>query len=246
MKTVIDPGERLTLSEQTYKAIKSMIFRREFLPGEPLVLHALAKRLGVSRMPVIEAIRRLERDGLVESVPQWGAHVKQWTRDEMLEAYCIRRALEGEAARYFVLRAKPVDQQRLVELHEQFDSAVMGGYEDHSEIDAIDSEFHLHIARSSGFRRLYELIETSKITTTVISGLMLTILPDAEEAKAYHRTLCGCHKPIVEALMGKDTERAVCAVWQHVDTAFAGIMKVEDRYKGATGNAPTRFADSCG
>ncbi len=226
MNPVVNHRERLTLSEQTYKAIKSMIFRREFLPGAPLVLDSLGKRLGVSRMPVLEAIRRLERDGLVESVPQWGAHVKQWTRDEMLEAYCIRRALEGEAARYFVLRANAGDKQRLIELNEQFDAAVMGGHEDHSELDAIDSEFHLHIARSSGFRRLYELIETSKITTTVISGLMLTILPDVEEAKAYHRTLRGCHKPIVEALLSRDTEKAVCAVWQHVDTALAWIMKV--------------------
>ena len=231
MKSVIDHGEKLTLSEQTYKQIKSMIFRREVAPGSALILHSLAKKLGVSRMPVLEAIRRLERDGLVESVPQWGAHVKQWTRDEMLEAYCIRRALEGEAARYFVLRAAPEDKQQLVELNERFDAAVITGHEVHGELDGIDSELHLHIARSSGFRRLCELIETSKITTAVISGLMLTILPDAEEARAYHRTLLGCHKPMVEALLGKDTERAVSAVWQHVDTSLAAIMKIEKQYK---------------
>jgi DNA-binding GntR family transcriptional regulator len=231
MKSAIDHGEKLTLSEQTYREIKAMIFRREVAPGSPLILHSLAKKLGVSRMPVLEAIRRLERDGLVESVPQWGAHVKQWTRDEMLEAYCIRRALEGEAARYFVLRAAVEDKQRLVELSERFDAAVITGHEVHGELDEIDAELHLHIARSSGFRRLYELIETSKITTAVISGLMLTILPDAEEARAYHRRLLGCHKPMVEALQGKDTERAVSAVWQHVDTSLAAIMKIGNQYK---------------
>ena len=231
MKSTIDHRENVTLSEQAYEEIKSMIFRREFLPGSPLILHTLAKKLGVSRMPVVEAIRRLERDGLVESVPQWGAKVKQWTRDEMLEAYCIRRALEGEAARYFVLRATPTDKRRLVELSERFDVAVMAGHGDLGEIDEIDAEFHLHIARSSGFARLYELIETSKITTTVISGLTLTLLSDTEQARAYHRALCGCHKPVVEALLGGDTEKAVCAIWQHVDTSLASIMKLEDQYK---------------
>ena len=83
MRSNTENGQKRTLSEHAYNQIKSMIFHREFLPGAPLVLQILAKKLGVSRMPVIEAIRRLERDGLVEAVPQWGAYVKQWTRDEI-------------------------------------------------------------------------------------------------------------------------------------------------------------------
>lgn len=226
-----------TLSEYAYDQIKSMIFRREFLPGAPLVLQTLAKRLGVSRMPVLEAIRRLERDGLVEAVPQWGAYVKQWTKNEMLEAYSIRRALEGEAARYFVLRATAADKQRLSELAEQFDLAVLSGAQGPGEIDGIDQELHLHIARSSGFRRLYELIETSKITTTVISGLTLAILRDVETAKTYYRKLYGCHRLMVEALLGDDPEKAVMAIWQHVDTSLEGIRQLGDKLPGERSRA---------
>ena len=229
MRPDTENGQKRTLSEHAYAQIKAMIFRREFLPGAPLVLQTLAKKLGVSRMPVIEAIRRLERDGLVEAVPQWGAYVKQWTRDEMLEAYCIRRALEGEAARYFVQRASAAEKQRLVELSEEFDAAVMSEMPEPGEVDRIDAELHLQVARSSGFRRLYELIETSKITTTVITGLMLVVIRDAETAKAYYRKLYGCHKPMVEALLGEDPEKAVGAVWQHVDTSLEVIMKLEDK-----------------
>jgi DNA-binding GntR family transcriptional regulator len=231
MRPDIDNRQKRTLSEQAYTQIKLMILRREFLPGSPLVLQTLAKKLGVSRMPVIEAIRRLERDGLVEAVPQWGAYVKQWTRDEMLEAYCIRRALEGEAARYFVLRATAAEKQRLVELSEEYDSAVMSEIQDPSEVEVgrIDAELHLHVARACGFRRLYELIETSKITTTVITGLTLAILLDAATAKSYYRKLHGCHKPMVAALLGEDPEKAVCTVWQHVDTSLELIMKLEDK-----------------
>ncbi|MBM3740888.1 MAG: GntR family transcriptional regulator [Acidobacteria bacterium] len=221
----VSPSEQTTLSEQAYRAIKAMIFRREVAPGAPLVLHSLGKQLGVSRMPVLEAIRRLERDGLVESVPQWGARVKRWSREEMMEAYCIRRALEGEAARYFVLQAKPEDWQRLVELDRRFDAELAGGL-DQAEIDVIDTQLHLHIARSSGFRRLYELVENSKIITTVISGLILTMLPDAGQARVFHRGLRGCHRPLVEALLSGDPDRAVAAMWQHVDTARGWILQL--------------------
>ena len=89
---------RQTVSRQVYYQIRDMIAKGELAPGTPLVLRELADKLKVSRMPVVEAIRRLERDGFVLDVPKWGASVREWTREERLEAYCIRRALEGEAA----------------------------------------------------------------------------------------------------------------------------------------------------
>ena len=115
------PERKLTLSEQAYYEIKRMIAQREILPGAALVLQTLATKLGMSRMPVVEAIRRLERDGLVTLVPQWGATVKVWSLDEIREAHSIRRALEGEAARLFVKRATPEDKRRLAELSDKFD-----------------------------------------------------------------------------------------------------------------------------
>src|SRR4051812_20493760 len=113
MLNVFPLGKKLTLSERAYYEIKNMIARRELLPGTPLVLQTLANKLGVSRMPILEAIRRLEGDGLVTVMPQWGAAVKEWSGAEILDAYCIRRGLEGEAARHFVKRATPKDKERL-------------------------------------------------------------------------------------------------------------------------------------
>src|SRR5438874_1341868 len=94
-----------TLHQDVYKRIKAMIALQQLAPGTKLVLRSLAKELGTSTMPVLEAIRRLEHDGLVTQTPKWGAYVKEWTNHERLEAYHIRRALEGEAARLFVLKA---------------------------------------------------------------------------------------------------------------------------------------------
>src|SRR5437899_8092277 len=110
-----------TVSQRVYYQMKNMIARRELQPGSPLILRNLASRLKVSRMPIIESIRRLERDGLVTVLPKWGATVKEWSREERLEAYVIRRALEGEAARFFVMRASAEDKRRLIELSDRFD-----------------------------------------------------------------------------------------------------------------------------
>src|ERR1700681_780354 len=94
-----------TLNSEVYERLRSMIFNRELAPGTKLVRRNMAKQLGTSTMPVLEAIRRLEHDGLVTQIPKWGAFVKEWTDEEQVEAIHIRRALEGEAARLFVLRA---------------------------------------------------------------------------------------------------------------------------------------------
>ena len=94
-----------TLYEDVYQRLRRMIVARELLPGFRLVLRNVAKQLGTSTMPVLEAIRRLEHDGLVTQIPKWGASVKEWSDHEQMEALYIRRALEGEAARLFVLTA---------------------------------------------------------------------------------------------------------------------------------------------
>jgi DNA-binding GntR family transcriptional regulator len=217
--------ERQTVSRQIYYQIRGMIAKGELLPGSPLVLRELADKLKVSRMPVVEAIRRLERDGFVTDVPKWGASVRKWTREERLEAYCIRRALEGEAARFFVMRATEQDKKKLVELSDRFDRLVAT---DPIAGDEADIEFHLHIVRSTRFQRLGELVENSKIETATIMGLSLVSL-DTEGKKTFDpKKNLGCHIPVVKALLGKNPEVATRAIWKHIDSVLERIMELRD------------------
>jgi len=223
MMNVFPLGKKLTLSERAYFEIKNMIARRELLPGTPLVLQTLANKLGVSRMPILEAVRRLERDGLVTVMPQWGAAVKEWSGEEILDAYCIRRGLEGEAARHFVKRATSQDKDRLQELSDLFDKYAAS---DPLQCDEADLAFHLHIVRSTRLSRLYELIENSKIETTIIFGLSLTICNQLDDAKQKNLASVGNHRPVVKALLGQDPEEAVRAVWQHIDLNLELITRL--------------------
>src|SRR5579862_1626252 len=71
-------GERITVSESVYFEFRRSIASGEFKPGQPLIVRNMAAAFKVSRTPIIEAIRRLERDGLVKVAPKWGATVKEW------------------------------------------------------------------------------------------------------------------------------------------------------------------------
>lgn len=215
--------KRVTASEQVYSELKRMIAQCELAPGTPLVAQTLAGRMGVSRTPVVEALRRLERDGLVLASPKWGASVREWTAHEIYEARRIRRVLEGETARLFVLHAKLEDKKKLPGLSDAYDE-----YTTRSDLPKaleVDLELHLHVARCTGFQRLYELVESSKITTIAIYGAS-DLLCDPGELEARRVRSLGCHKPLVEALVGDDPEKATKAMWQHIDTHADYIMKL--------------------
>jgi DNA-binding GntR family transcriptional regulator len=217
---------RMTLSERAYYEIKNMIARREILPGAPLVLQSLATKLGMSRMPVVEAIRRLERDGLVTLLPQWGATVRVWSQEEIREAHSIRRALEGEAARLFVRRATPEDKRRLAELSDKFDRWAT---KDTFKCDEADLDFHLHIVRCTRYQRLYELVENSKIETTIISGFSLAVIDNMDKRVQFYAKGAGIHKPIVKALLGKDTDAAARVIWKHIDQSLEAILELDEQ-----------------
>src|SRR5215472_9703839 len=181
-----------------------MIARGELGAGAPLVIRDLADKLKVSRTPVVEAIRRAERDGLVTVASKWGATVKEWSWDEIVEAFHIRAALEGEAVQLFVRRATPQDRRRLVELNDQFNQ--YASKDDRVRCDETDVELHLHIARATRFPRLYELIENSNIEQTAILGA--TMKGRGRDSMDCRRLNVRVHDPLVRALLGDDPEAA--------------------------------------
>ena len=227
--------QRLTVSESVYYELKGMIARADLEAGTPLTIRDLAARLKVSRMPVVEAIRRLERDGLVTVAAKWGATVKAWSWDEIVEAYHIRRALEGEAAELFVLRATPADKNKLVELNNRFNQFAAAN--DLPRIDEADVELHLHIARATRFPRLYELIENSNIERTAIYGATIKGA-QARELRDHRRLNVGVHNSLIQALLGNSPEAAraemarnmtialrLVSTWRAADQGFEPASK---------------------
>jgi len=210
-----------TVNQRVYVQLKTMIAKGELASGAPLELRPLATRLGVSKTPVIEAIRRLERDGLITVIPRLGAMVKQWTYEDVLEAYHIRRALESEAARLFVTRATPQDKQKLVELNNVFNRLAASG--SLGSIEA-DISIHLHIVRCSRYPRLFQLVENSKIETTLQYGFRGML---SERALSFKKTV-GVHESLVRALLGNDPDVAEDEMKRNLDILLEMIKELEE------------------
>lgn len=94
----LNMDEYLPLREVVFKTLRNAIVHGEFEPGERLMEVTLAKRLGVSRTPVREAMRMLELEGLVVMIPRRGAEVARITTKDLSDALEIRMALEDLAA----------------------------------------------------------------------------------------------------------------------------------------------------
>jgi len=162
---------------------------------------------------------------LIAVTPKLGATVKQWTRDEILEAYHIRRVLEREAVRLFVMRATPQDKQRLVELTQAFD--VFAATDPVKALEG-DIALHLHNVRATRCPRLYELVETSRIETTVIFGLAVARPDSQEEIDRSYQLSSGCHVPLVEALLGDNPDAADVEICRQLDTDYELMLKVKN------------------
>ena len=153
--------EYLPLREVVFEALRDAIVHGEFEPGERLLEVALAKRLGVSRTPVREAIRMLELEGLVVMVPRKGAEVARITEKDLRDALEIRLSLEELAVELACKRIDEDGRLRLREACENFREAVRSGRV--PDIVDTDVAFHETICELSNNPRTSE----SRCTDTV-------------------------------------------------------------------------------
>ena len=114
LNVVSDGGD--SLPDFVYGKLRSAIRNQELKPGDRLREVQLAERLGVSRTPVREALKRLEADGLTRVAPPRGFVVTELTHRRVMELYAMREILAGVAARFAAEQASPMEIQTLQEL----------------------------------------------------------------------------------------------------------------------------------
>jgi DNA-binding GntR family transcriptional regulator len=113
------PNSRDSLPDFVYSRLRAAIRSQELRPGDRLREADLAERLGVSRTPVREALKRLEADGLTQLAPPRGFVVTELTHRRVMELYAMREVLAGVAARFATEQASPMEIQTLQELAAQ-------------------------------------------------------------------------------------------------------------------------------
>ncbi len=211
--------KRTSSENRVYHKLKTAIRKRYIKQGSQLVETALSQKLGVSRTPIRSAIKRLEAEGLVQSIPNRGAFIITPTKREIEETFLIRAELECMAVRQAALCCT-TDQ--LAELHKciQFEKEVF----DTSHLDkyyAANDTFHLRIAEITSNTVLYHYIQELLDKTRIY-----LILHDPFQQIAYSPTTE--HLDIVEGIAAKDPDLACQSVRTHINSSIKGLHRISE------------------
>jgi DNA-binding GntR family transcriptional regulator len=183
----------------------------------PLRPQALASRLSVSVMPVREALRLLEAEGLVSFTPRRGARVAELSEEDIEETYIVRAALEGLAARLAVQNMTPRDLRALQRTHSRMQRARQE--EDLAEFLTSDREFHATMyglsKREGLVRRILQLWDQSR------RYLALTY----ETANPWDDALAS-HQAILKACQAHDAAQAERVTREHTQAACDRLLQV--------------------
>ncbi|MEZ5174960.1 MAG: GntR family transcriptional regulator [Acidimicrobiia bacterium] len=187
--------------------IRAGILAGAFAPGEHLKQAKLAADLNVSRIPVREALRILESEGLIESTPGKGSRVIRITTKDAGEVLSVRGALEGLAARLASARVTHDDIEVLRATIA--DGLAATGREDHAAATEHHTKFHLELARASGNHLLFEELASMPAKTEWIHASLL------QSRGPYSWTE---HEAIVDAVARGDADLAERLVREHSET----------------------------
>lgn len=201
------PG--LPLAEQVYRQLLEDIREGHFHPGERIKEASIAKRLGISRTPVREAIRRLQSQGRVTIEPQRGAVVAELDRMELSELYLLRQQLEGIAARFAAQHASDMEI-------EQMEAILERGHAENADIRALNQEnWDLHHAIFYAAKNRYLLKAFNAISDDLALLRGTRYIPQGRPEELYRE-----HKAIVDAIRARDPEQAETAAKNHIESSY--------------------------
>lgn len=213
--------EYLPLRDVVFNTLRNAILTGELEPGERLMEIKLADKLGVSRTPIREAIRKLELEGLVVMNPRKSAEVAKITEEDLVDVLEVRRVLESLAMELSCDKITAEEICQLKENLELFKSAIKKN--DLTEIAITDVAFHDIIYKSTGNQRLIQILNNLR---EQMYRYRLEYIKDRE--KRYH--LIEEHIQLIDALYSKDKEKACSVILKHIDkqerTVIENIKKV--------------------
>ncbi len=188
-----------TMKEIVYDTLREAILSGRYLPGQRLVADDVAKELGVSRMPVREALHQLEAASLVTVVPHRGAVVNELSEMEVIEIYHIRAVLDGLAARLAAPHLTSTDYARMNALLDEM--AAAAEVKDLDRLLRVNRDFHLVIWQAAHAPRLQELLENLYDSSQRFRNLSLLLPGRLDQITQEHRL-------IAQALANGDTVAA--------------------------------------
>jgi DNA-binding GntR family transcriptional regulator len=209
-----------SLGERVYRTVRDLILSQVFPPGSKLNVEQICRDLGVSRTPVWDTMRRLESEGLVNTVPRHGVFVLNYGADQIRDLFMVRGALEALAVRQ-AARSRDADSRPALEaaMTEMEHAAAAGEMERYSRA-AID--FHDGVLRAARNQALTRLLENVYAQILVLRLRSLYLPERVESSVAEHRAL-------FEAVMTGDGERGERLARAHADHVLQDALEFTRR-----------------
>jgi DNA-binding GntR family transcriptional regulator len=237
--------------DEIHERLLKMVARGELAPHRRLLQQRLAEELGVSRTPVREALLRLEREGLVYSLPRRGMFVKGMTPTEVLELYEMRTLLEPYAGRRACERASARDVAQIQSIQRRHEQQARDGRTDLEEALRTNAELHLRMVRGCANEALRQFLTNFWTQQQALRIFALQVSMD-------HYAIVGMvreHGEITEAFAARDAARVEALLRTHIEDAMEQLRKwlasmdaesLEKQGGARTGDAASRSAGGSG
>ena len=216
-------NEYMPLRDLVFTTLRQAILKGELLPGERLMEIQLAEKMGVSRTPIREAIRKLEREGLVIMVPRKGAEVAGISEKMLRDVLEVRMTPEKLALRLAFKRQGTDLIEKLEAAEQTFQDAIEG--EKLIDMAEADEHFHFLIYEAADNDKLRELLNSLKEN---MYRYRLEYLKDEN----YRRSLMEEHNAIIEAFRANDLEKGLEVTDTHIanqERAVIGRVRQENQ-----------------
>lgn len=217
-----------TLSDQAFELIRERILSTAIPPLAPIRQDALANELGISKIPLREALGRLEQHGLLRSHPNRGYFVPALTAAEAEEVFALRLKIEPEAAAQASLDADDAQRETAKAALVALEAMVSA---DAQRAVALNRAFHLALVRPGGREVTSQLVE--RLHALAERYVHKHLEPAGRDARAHRE-----HRALLKAWLARDTERVVTLLSQHI-TATLKDLRAQLRESAAVAKPAT-------
>ena len=219
--------QRDTLPMQVLNKLMDWIMDGKLKMGEKLNTEELARQLGVSRMPIREALKSLEKMGLAESIPYVGVKLVSLEQEDVLQIYLMRQLLEPLAAGEACKKITEEQIHELEEIHNEYIPIVEADEIDAKKLDLQNRKFHFAIYSISEMDRVCAMIESLWDT---LSFFKLIYGRDVIKNTNGAKNMIAEHQGYIDALKDRDAERLKKSLYDTLGVRIDGISKETDYY----------------
>ncbi|MEF9840371.1 MAG: GntR family transcriptional regulator [Lachnospiraceae bacterium] len=211
----VSMNEYLPLRDVVFNTLRQAILRGELKPGERLMEIQLANKLGVSRTPIREAIRKLELEGLVLMIPRKGAEVAEITEKNLRDVLEVRRALEELAVRIACEKITEEQIKQLKETAENLQNTLDS--KDVTKIAEADVKFHDIIYFATDNQRLIQLLNN-------LAEQMYRYRVEYLKRENFYENVVAEHKDLIQTIEARQQDMAAQVICRHIDNQVEAVI----------------------